>query len=356
MIDTCKNPSKDCKKLSSKETDLKRIVSNPGEIKDLKDLITDKCKTQFIGRKVHYTICFSLISQKKECSNCMSGRFFPFEYKSNTYILCYSELKKNIENKVRIGIHADVVKKGFFRTTCDISPIDDPYLKSIPVEEHRNKKKQETDLSIGEKVESENNTFIPVEIHGVKKEKDSKSQINDGFTCSLETVFELSKELPISTSSDGLDSLLMCPISPITISDTDETVIEKSCEEKLEKKEKPLKIPFSSIQKITEEDLPKPKRKFKKMVPTLLNKPPANTERLSPKPMDNIPSPSSAFYSNLKIEEEVVKEDEKEKSIRLNKVMVPIKNDTLPKMIEHTIKMCIASTPLEMYTILYRED
>jgi hypothetical protein len=94
-------------------------------------------------------------------------------------------------------------------------------------------------------------------------------------------------------------------------SDHEQTL--KSCEEKLEKKEKPLKIPFSSIQKITEEDLPKPKRKFKKMVPTLLNKPPANTERLSPKPMDNIPSPSSAFYSNLKIEEEVVKEDERRK-------------------------------------------
>jgi hypothetical protein len=142
----------------------------------------------------------------------------------------------------------------------------------------------------------------------------------------------------------------LCPISPITVSDTEETSVEKP-----EKKEKPVKIPFGSIQSIDEKDLPKPKRKFKKIV-NVLNKPAKNSDRLSPKPLENIPSPSSAFYSKLKLEEEIVKEEEKEKKVRLNKVVVPMKNETLPSDVAHTIKTCITYTPLYDYMVLSTEN
>jgi len=263
-------------------------------------------------------------------------------------------MKKDIENKVRIGIHADIVKKGFFRTKCDIAPIEDPYLESVHAmaDIHSYIEKQQ-----GNTVE---NTHKPplqeetVDLHSFEQQKQYnyqnyyENEFHKEYQKEYKGIDSLKHEKKIELDSEHT----VCPISPITVSDSEETSLHL---EKLEKKEKPVKIPFGSIQSIDEKDLPKPKRKFKKIV-NVLNKPAENSDRLSPKPLENVPSPSSAFYSKLKLEEEIVKEEEKEKKVRLNKVVVPMKNETLPSDVVHTIKTCITYTPLYDYMVLSTEN
>jgi len=343
VIGSCKNGQ--CKKLNDEDHDLKQIICNPGEIRDLRTVISNASKDIFKNRKIHYTTCFSMITKNNECMNCLHGRYIIFEYKSKKYVLCYSEFKKNLENKVRIGIHADIVKKGVFRTVIDIEPIDDPYLKDVKENENNNG----ISPLLDEKSTMENKKPL-IEIHNIEKPTMENKKSLDEF----------------ETQNNAMDEIE----KPILAEET----------KNIKNKSKSLKFSFQEFQKIEEDgkknlvlqdvpltssssspglssSSPVPKRKFKTNL-NIMNVHSKNMNNQSEKgfipiKVETVPSPSSIFYSKLKIEEEVVKEVKKESML---KETVPIiKKNNLTKVNQNKIKSTIEETPLKNY-IFYRSD